>query len=620
MLGRLQKRAGTLEGKFETQEALHKELAMRQTRGILVATVALAMLIACTARAQVLTMLPSDAMVVIKIKNMQDVSAKVAALSQAWGLANIRPELNDPLGTLLTAANLGPGLNKNGEAAVAIMMPAPGANEPNMVFLVPVTDYKTFASALPNAKAEGELMSFSMGGNPQPGYVADWGKFAAISPQKEMVGKKGGGVAVAGVAGKELDSKDLVVYANIKTIAKEVLPKLQQIKPQALQAAEQQMAQGGGVNPKYAPVLKAYLGQIFNIAEGFLKDANSVTFGINLNKDGISSTLLAEFEPGSYMGKALAGMKNTDASFTAGLPDGKYFVYGGMTMNPEVDHQLLNDFIGPIEAEVKKLGADGKPILDYLDSFRDYLSATKQTNFGMVAPPANAIGQQGLIQAVSIMTGDTAKMLAAQKKMLATQGEIMKLTGTGDMIKTTSTPGAKTVDGVKLDQFTTTMKMDPQTPQEQQAAFMMQMLYGPKGITGYTGEVATDKMIAVMGGDDALLSSSIASSKANSDALGKGVAAKVSAALPQNRLGAFYLPVDTIATTVLDVMAARGMPGGVKLPPNLPPFGAAVATEGSAIRIDGYVPAQTVQSLIAAGMQMWLQNMGGGGAGQPGGL
>ena len=175
----------------------------------------------------------------------------------------------------------------------------------------------------------------------------------------------------------------------------------------------------------------------------------------------------------------------------------------------------------------------------------------------MVAPPANAIGQQGLIQAVSIMTGDTAKMLAAQKKMLATQGEIMKLTGTGDMIKTTSTPGAKTVDGVKLDQFTTTMKMDPQTPQEQQAAFMMQMLYGPKGITGYTGEVATDKMIAVMGGDDALLSSSIASSKANSDALGKGVAAKVSAALPQNRLGDFYLPVDTIATTVLDVMAAR---------------------------------------------------------------
>jgi hypothetical protein len=384
--------------------------------------------------------------------------------------------------------------------------------------------------------------------------------------------------------------------------------------------AEQEMAQGGGVNPKYAPVMKAYLGQIFNVAEGFLRDTNAVTFGINLSKDGISTTLLTEFEPGSYMGKALAQMKNTDASFTAGLPDGKYFMYGGMTMNPQVDIQLMNDFLGPIEAEVKKLGADSAPIVSYLDSFRDYISATKQTTFGMVAPPANAIGQQGLIQAVGVVTGDTAKLSAAQKKMMATQGEIMKLTGTGEMMKMTSTPGAKTVDGVKLDQFTTTMNMNPQTPQEQQAAFMIQMLYGPKGLSGYTGAVGADKMVSVMGGDDALLTSAIQAAKQNADPLGKGVAAKVSAALPQNRLGAFYLPIDTIASTVLDVMAARGMPGGVKLPPNRPPLGAAVASEGSAIRIDGYVPAQTVQSLIAAGMQMWLQNMGGGGAGQPGGL
>jgi hypothetical protein len=511
--------AAALEGRNPKKEQ-HKEFAMRHTRGILAATVALAMLIACSARAQVLTMLPSDAMVVIKIKNMQDVSAKVAALSQQWGLANMRPELNDPLGTLLTAANLGPGLTKNGEAAVAIMMPAPGANEPNMVFLVPVTDYKTFATALPNAKPEGELTSFTMANNPQPGYVADWGKFAAISPQKEMVGKKGTGINVAGVAGKELDSKDLVVYANMKTIAKEVLPKFQQMKPQALQMAEQEMAQGGGVNPKYAPVMKAYLGQIFNVAEGFLRDTNAVTFGINLSKDGISTTLLTEFEPGSYMGKALAQMKNTDASFTAGLPDGKYFMYGGMTMNPEVDIQLMNDFLGPIEAEVKKLGADSAPIVSYLDSFRDYISATKQTTFGMVAPPANAIGQQGLIQAVGVVTGDTAKLSAAQKKMMETQGEIMKLTGTGEMMKMTSTPGAKTVDGVKLDQFTTTMNMNPQTPQEQQAAFMIQMLYGPKGLSGYTGAVGADKMVSVMGGDDALLTSAIVAAKQNADPLG----------------------------------------------------------------------------------------------------
>ena len=136
---------------------------------------------------------PSEAVLVVKVKNIQDVSAKVAALSQQWGLANIRPELNDPLGTLLTAANLGPGLDKTGEAAMAMLDfgNKGGGGEPNMVILIPVTDFKAFAASLPNAKPEGEMMSFSMGGNPQPGYAAGWGKYAALYPKKELLAKPG---------------------------------------------------------------------------------------------------------------------------------------------------------------------------------------------------------------------------------------------------------------------------------------------------------------------------------------------------------------------------------------------------------------------------------------------
>src|SRR4051812_15724402 len=106
---------------------------MRSARRFAAAVVVLAMVIASSARAQVLSLLPGDAMVVVKIKNMQDVSSKIATLSQQWGLANIRPELNDPLGTLLTVANLGPGLARDGEAAVAVMMPPANGGEPNMV-------------------------------------------------------------------------------------------------------------------------------------------------------------------------------------------------------------------------------------------------------------------------------------------------------------------------------------------------------------------------------------------------------------------------------------------------------------------------------------------------------
>ena len=590
---------------------------MRSVRRVGMTLVVLAMWVTCSARAQVLTMMPDNALVVIKIKNLQDVSGKVAVLSQQWGLANIRPELNDPLGTLLTVANLGPGLNKAGEAAAAVMQPSPGSPIPNMLFLVPVTDFKAFAAALPNSKPDGELTMFSPGGG-QPGYVADWGKYAAMSPQRENVTKKPAGLQVSAMASKEMDVKDLIVYANIKELRKQALPAIQQNKAQILQMMEAQMRNAPGANPKFAPLMKAYMGQFITVIEGFLRDADGATFGVNLSKDGISTTLLADFQPESYSGKAVRALKNTDASLTAGLPDSKYFFYGGVGGgDPTASLQLFTDFVAPIQQEAAALGEEAKSINDYIAGMKTFITSSKSMTFGLVAPPANMIGQEGLLQMVTLVKGDAAKLVAAQNQVMTAEKDLMKLSGMENIVKFSKTPDAKTVDGVSLTEYRMAMEGQPQTPQEQQMAFVMQFMYGPKGVSVFTGPIGADKVVTVVGGNETLLTSAIAAAKTDSDPLSKGIGAKVAAALPQSRLAVFYLPVDVIATTVLDVMAARGMPGGVKLPPNLPPLGAAIDTEGSAVRVDGYVPAQTVQSLIAAGMQMWLQGMN---QGQPGGL
>ena len=54
----------------------------------------------------------------------------------------------------------------------------------------------------------------------------------------------------------------------------------------------------------------------------------------------------------------------------------------------------------------------------------------------------------------------------------------------------------------------------------------------------------------------------------------------------------------------------------MKLPQNLAPIGIAAGAEGSAVRIDGFIPATTVQSLVAAGIdaytQMQQKGQGGG--------
>lgn len=588
---------------------------MKTFRRLALASLALVMLVSTSAKAQVMQQVPSDALIVIKLKNLKDVSDKIAALSQRWALDQFRPELNDPLGTLLTMANLGAGLNKAGDAAVVVFDAGPQAREPDLLVIVPITDFKAFSASLPNAAADGTFML----GN-KKGFVGDWGKYAAVSPKQALTAKKGDGLQIPAVTTKELDGRDVVAYANLKTIRKDLLPLFKDNRGKLVEEMERNLKNAPNANEKYAPLIKAMVNQLMNTVEEFLMDADAAALGANLSKDGISTVLLAEFEPNSYIGKFVKNIKNTDASLTAGLPDKAYFVFGGMTMD-KAGNQVLNDFLAPIEKELTALGAEGKGISDYVKSIKEMMTSVQGQTFGMVSPGIAAIQQQqGIVQIVSVLRGDAQKIAAGERELVSKQSEMMKLFGPDAQMGAMSiTPNAKTVDGVSLDQITSAMPA-PQTPQQQQAAFMLQMLYGPKGPSGYGGAVGADKYLMVMGGGDELLTTSIASVKGNSDPVGKGPAAEVSKNLPQSRVGAFYLSVDQIAKTVFDFMAMQGMPAGVKLPPNLPPLGGTVATEGTAIRVDGYIPAQTVESMIAAGMQLYLQQQGGKAPGQPGGL
>ena len=62
---------------------------------------------------------------------------------------------------------------------------AGGKPDKSILVLVPTTDYKALAASLPNSKTEGNLTTFRPeGGNDEPGFAADWGKYAAISPPR----------------------------------------------------------------------------------------------------------------------------------------------------------------------------------------------------------------------------------------------------------------------------------------------------------------------------------------------------------------------------------------------------------------------------------------------------
>ena len=574
------------------------------------------------ARAQVLEQVPSDALVVIKVSNLKAVSDKVAKFGSALGIDAMVPAFGDPLGALQENMQITQGLDTAGEMAFVFVKPAEGTSpEQSMIVLVPTADYKAFLGNFQGAKTAGAVTSFTPEGGGQEVHVANWGKYAAVAPSKAMLAKKPAGLKLSGLAAKEAKERDAFVFANIPVLKDMALPHLTNLRTEAIEGIEREM--GANEDAKeYTGVAKAAVGQLLNSAEGFLNDATAVSMSLHLTDDGLSMTTMAEFKPDSNLGKTVAQFKNTDQPLMAGLPTAnrKYFAFGGMVNDPEVAGKILGDFLDPINKELAGT-PKGKGVSEAIDAMKRSMTATKTIAFGYPAP-TGAIGADSIVQSVMVAQGDAKALHEAQKTMLRSMSDLMKAmpnqAGTFDYEYAAA---GKTVGALKLDTYTYKMTPDPNNPQAAQAQQMMDMMYGPNGMAGVFGPIDNDTYIVVQGGTDKLLADAVKSAQDPKDTLSADPGVKMVAGhLPKSRILVEYVKLDNIITAGVKYAQGFNVPIKMQLPPNLPPIGVSMASEGSAVRVDGFLPTQLVQSIVAAGMQTFMQMQGEGGGGGPDGL
>jgi hypothetical protein len=312
-------------------------------------------------------------------------------------------------------------------------------------------------------------------------------------------------------------------------------------------------------------------------------------------------------------------MKPGSGSLLAGLPDGKYLMFGGATFTDQ-GREMLHDFFSPIEAELGKAGDQMKPVVSMLDGMKKVMDASKGQTFGLLAP-SGAIGQTSLLQYMAIVNGDTKALMGAEQQIMESEQQIMSLLPNQPQgaMKMEFKPNAKTVDGVEFSQFTTTFGGNENSPEAMQMKQVMAMMYGPNGPTGYMGAVDDQHLLVYMGLDDAMTSNTIKAVKASNDTLSKTPAVTlVDKHLPQQKSMSFYFGLGETVQTVSNYAKMMGVPIPINVKADLPPIGVGCATEGTAIRVDSFVPADLVEQMIATGMQ--LKMMGGGGNGKPGGL
>jgi len=79
---------------------------------------------ALAVRADVLDQVPGDALVVLKIKDLDGASRKIAGWAKTIGIDQQDPAWADPLGAIADKTHLGKGVKRDGDLAIAMLDPA----------------------------------------------------------------------------------------------------------------------------------------------------------------------------------------------------------------------------------------------------------------------------------------------------------------------------------------------------------------------------------------------------------------------------------------------------------------------------------------------------------------
>lgn len=594
------------------------------SRRRMASTLALAVAMACgAAHADILKVAPKDAMAVLKINHLSATNKKVSDLMAKLGVAALKPELADPMGALKKHMKITAGLNEEGDAGLVVMpyesWPKDEAerskpeNAP-LVVLVPVSDFKAFVAGLPEVKTEGDVSTFVNGGKAI--YVTSWGEYAAMSPNKAAVSAKGEGVAVNASAAKELEAKDVVLWANVPAIKGAVAPQIASHKQEILDKVDAALKDNPQLS-KFAPVGRAFVSQLLAAGETFLNESAGATLSVNLTDAGTNLAVESEFAKGSYIGSWVSSVKSDLAggSYTAGLPGGPYIFYGGSAIDGAAMSKLMTDFSAPIVKELAAADADvGGKAQKTLDSMKALFASTKQMNFGMLAPRGNP-GEDSLVQVDYVIKGDTNAFKAAMKDYGDASTALMGGFGGADMpISMEYKAGARTVDGVTFDSLAMVTK-DPKNPNEAQMLQGIKIVYGKNGFRYDVGGIDSTTAIAGMCLSDANVSKLVASAKAGSDELGKMPnVAQTTKALPEKPVAAFYFAADETARTALSYAKMfMGAGPNVQIPENLPPLGFSASADGTTVRGEMHVPTDTVSAFVAAAFQMMMGGGGGNG-------
>lgn len=476
-----------------------------------------------------------------------------------------------------------PGVDLNGSVAV-VMLEAPDVNDPGLapdtVMIVPVTDYAALVGHF-GGDASSPVATMTMSRREMFARKID-DRTALLGNTREAVetfkvgeGAAAGHLARMGAQGRRVaDTADALIVFDAAAFREQL----------------QQAGAGGGGGPGgIGDTLAGITGGIGRLMEAMARDGRTGVFGLSNSDAGMAVDLVAQFSPGSDTAKTFESGGNASALLSR-LPNQRFYA------------AMAADFRNPgmraiLAGMGEGAGTGGSSPFDALGA-----ALSKATGMAMVVGtnPNGPLAGVLVNTSAFIETPDGAGALGA----IRTMGEGAKdRTIDKATIRTDYKREVATINGAKVDSWSTQVTLPRDDPNAFMAGMMMQTLFGQsRGFSQMAAAVDTG-LVMTMSQNTPLVTSAIDAATKGGGLGTQALFAEIREHLPTDRVFEVYLGTPAILEFVQQTIEEM-LGEQVAMPKDAPLVGLAGSAGTGAMHMRLFIPAKTMAA-VGEAMRMW---------------
>ncbi len=542
---------------------------------------------------QALDHVPADAQAVVVVPALGELLNDINTINRILG------DNGEPMINMVTAMVRGmPGINLDGSMAAVLSMEE-HQEEPDMVFLIPVSDFEAFTNGQEGVNGVHEMPMGDQtmflrnigGGFAVMGEIAEDvreynGEAGNLKSHAKALGRAGSRIA---------DHNDMFFYVNVT--------QFQDVIDAGLAEME---AQGEMIEMMGGAEAAQGFDQMLHAMNTIANDAMSFAAGMSFDQNaGVTFDFGLQFKDESSSSEYLNNNGNAGKYFS-NVPNMDYFFAASYDMSGDGIQRFLGEYMDLIK-KMDTTGAMGG--FDLKGMMADIKGGIQ-----VMGASDNIMGGLFTNTLYYAEVDNPNAFIDSTRDMYAGMGD--QMADAGVQMTATIDEDATEINGVQAYGFRMDMDMSQMQGMDAMGgpnpAMVMQMMFGGNGPSGYMAPAGDHGLVVTMSQNPTFLSKAV-SAASGKDSMGSVAAIKQTRSmLPENRVMEMYIAADHLANTAGPMAMMFGLIPEFEPIESLPPLGMGLTADGGGMLFRTVVPMQTISKVMEVVEEMEAMTQQGG--------